>query len=95
MGVSVGATYGMGRGGTGLSSCASTWSGAAVTSKKDRYFIALPSIVPSRKRAPSRLISRSVERSAKPFDKGESRHQIGKAPAIIVFAECIAICGTP
>src|ERR1700720_102524 len=46
--VAVGATSGMGRGGTGLSSCASAWSGAAVTSKKDRDLIApcsLPSIV--------------------------------------------------
>ena len=48
MSVGAGATFGMGRGGTGLSSCASAWSGAAVTSKKDRDLIApgsLPSIV--------------------------------------------------
>jgi hypothetical protein len=32
----------MGRGGTGLSSCANAWSGAAVTSKKDT--VSLPSI---------------------------------------------------
>src|SRR6516165_2298582 len=39
----------MGRGGTGLSSCASAWSGAAATKKKDRQLIAagsLPSIAP-------------------------------------------------
>src|SRR5215469_14569753 len=34
----------MGRGGTGLSSCASAWSGAAVTSKKDRHLIAAGSL---------------------------------------------------
>jgi len=44
----------MGKGGTGLSFCASAWSGAAVTSKKDRDPIAagsLPIIAPSPKRA--------------------------------------------
>ena len=42
----------MGKGGTGLSSCANAWSGVAVTSKKDRHLIAtgsLSSMVLSRK----------------------------------------------
>jgi len=34
----------MGRGGIGLSSWASAWSGAAVTSKKDRHLIAAGSL---------------------------------------------------
>ena len=40
----------MGRGGTGLTSCASASSGAAIARKKDRHLIAassLPSIAPS------------------------------------------------
>jgi hypothetical protein len=44
MGSAGGATYGMGSGGIGLSSCASAWSGAAVTNKKDRHLIAPSSL---------------------------------------------------
>jgi hypothetical protein len=54
----------MGRGGTGLASCASAWSGAAVISKKDRHFIApgtLPSIAMSQVAPSSR--SREVIRN--------------------------------
>src|SRR5215471_4584407 len=47
----------MGRGGTGLSSCASAWSGAAVTSKKDRDLIAAGSL-PSIALSPNRVRSR-------------------------------------
>jgi hypothetical protein len=53
----------MGRGGTGLSSCASAWSGAAVTSKKDTA--SLPSISLSHNappaRAPMRLTGTTAE----------------------------------
>ena len=51
----------MGRGGTGLSSCASAWSGAAVTSKKDRHLIAagnLPSTALSLTKIGQRLRQR-------------------------------------
>src|SRR5215469_9766351 len=56
----------MGRGGTGLSSCASAWSGAAVTSKKDRHLIttgSLPSIAMS-KMPPVRVTERLPETAA-------------------------------
>jgi hypothetical protein len=57
----------MGRGGTGLSSCASAWSGAAVISKKDRHHIAagsLPSMVLSPSEQPVRAPMRLTETTA-------------------------------
>jgi hypothetical protein len=52
----------MGRGGTGLSSRANAWSGAAVTSKKDTA--SLPSISLPRNAPPGRAPMRLTETTA-------------------------------
>src|SRR5215467_5659878 len=54
----------MGRGGTGLSSCASAWNGVAVISKKDRHHVTAGSFPSMALYPPVRVSIRLIETTA-------------------------------
>jgi hypothetical protein len=78
----------MGRGGTGLSSFASAWSGAAVNSKKNRHLIAtasLPSIALSPSARPDRASISLTEITAELGRSSGRAAIVGEANATDVY----------